>query len=51
MTASHLFLAAMFTIYVLIGIRYEERDLMKSHPEEYGKYKEEVPALIPFTKG
>jgi protein-S-isoprenylcysteine O-methyltransferase Ste14 len=40
----------MFTIYVLIGIRYEERDLMKYHPEEYGKYKEEVPALIPFTK-
>ena len=50
MTASHLFFAAMFTIYVLIGIRYEERDLMKYHPEEYGKYKEEVPALIPFTK-
>ena len=51
MTTSHLFFAAMFTIYVLVGIRYEERDLMKYHPEEYGKYKEEVPALIPFTKG
>lgn len=51
MTTSHLFFAAMFTIYVLIGIRYEERDLMKHHPEEYGKYTEEVPALIPFTKG
>lgn len=50
MTASHLFLAATFTIYVLIGIRYEERDLMKYHPEEYGKYRKEVPALIPFTK-
>ena len=50
MTASHLFFAATFTIYVLIGIRYEERDLMKYHPEEYWKYKEEVPALIPFTK-
>ncbi len=50
MTVSHLFFAAMFTIYVLIGIRYEERDLMKYHPEEYGKYKEEVPALIPFTR-
>jgi len=51
MTVSHLFFAAMFTIYVLIGIRYEERDLMKHHPEEYGKYKKEVPGLIPFTKG
>jgi protein-S-isoprenylcysteine O-methyltransferase Ste14 len=50
MTASHLLFAAQFTIYVLIGLHYEERDLMKHHPEEYGKYKEEVPSLIPFTK-
>jgi protein-S-isoprenylcysteine O-methyltransferase Ste14 len=51
MTVSHLFFAAMFTIYVLIGITYEERDLMKHHPEEYAKYKKQVPGLIPFTKG
>jgi len=51
MTASHLLFAALFTIYILIGIRFEERDLTKYHPAEYGKYKKEVPALIPFTKG
>jgi protein-S-isoprenylcysteine O-methyltransferase Ste14 len=39
------------TIYVVIGIRFEERDLMKYHPAQYGKYKQQVPALIPFTKG
>ena len=50
MTASHLCFAIMFTIYVLIGIRFEERDLMKAHPQENKKYKEEVPSLIPFTK-
>jgi methanethiol S-methyltransferase len=50
MTASHFFFAVLFTIYVLVGIRYEERDLMKYHPEEYGKYKEAVPALLPFIK-
>jgi len=50
MTASHLCFALMFTIYVLIGTRYEERDLIKAHPGEYEKYKEEVPGLIPFTK-
>lgn len=50
MTASHLCFAVMFTIYVLIGTRYEERDLMKAHPEEYEKYREEVPGLIPFIK-
>ena len=48
MTISHLCFAAMFTIYVLIGTTYDERDLMKHHPEEYGKYKEQVPGLIPF---
>jgi methanethiol S-methyltransferase len=50
MTASHLLFAALFTTYVLIGIRFEERDLMKYHPHDYGKYKKAVPALIPFTK-
>jgi methanethiol S-methyltransferase len=50
MSVSHLLFASLFTIYVLIGLRYEERDLMKHHPDEYGRYKEQVPALIPFTK-
>jgi methanethiol S-methyltransferase len=50
MTAGHLFFAALFTVYVLIGTRYEERDLMAYHPDEYGEYKKTVPALIPFTK-
>ena len=50
MTVSHLFFAAIFTIYVLIGTRYEEHDLIKYHPEEYAKYKKQVPGLIPFTK-
>jgi len=51
MTLGHLFFAALFTVYILIGITYEERDLMKHHPEEYGKYRNQVPGLIPFTKG
>jgi methanethiol S-methyltransferase len=50
MTASHLLFALLFTFYVLIGLRYEERDLMKHHPDEYGRYKQQVPSLIPFTK-
>lgn len=50
MTASHLLFASLFTIYVLIGLRFEERDLMKYHPGEYGRYKQQVPSLIPFTK-
>jgi len=50
MTLSHLYLAILFTVYVLIGTRFEERDLMKYHPVEYTDYKEKVPGIIPFTK-
>jgi protein-S-isoprenylcysteine O-methyltransferase Ste14 len=50
MTVGHLFFAGIFTVYVLIGIRFEERDLVNYHPDEYRKYQAEVPGLIPFTK-
>ncbi|OQK18568.1 hypothetical protein AU255_12370 [Methyloprofundus sedimenti] len=51
MTLSHLCLAAIFTTYILIGVKFEERDLIKNHGDEYLKYKEAVPGLIPFAKG
>ena len=51
MTVSHLLLASIFTAYILIGVKFEERDLIKNHGEDYVKYKQDVPGLIPFTKG
>ncbi len=51
MTVSHLYLAVMFTCYILIGVKFEERDLIKTHADEYVKYMEKVPGLIPFSKG
>ena len=33
MTVTHLFFAVMTTAYILIAIQWEERDLMKVHPE------------------
>lgn len=47
MTVGHLLLAAGMTIYVLIAIPYEERDLVKFHPD-YDQYRKEVPALVPI---
>lgn len=49
MTVSHLFLAIGLTIYTLVAIQFEERDLMAAHPE-YTKYKEDVAMLVPLFK-
>lgn len=47
MTAGHLLLAAGMTAYMLIAIRYEERDLVHFLGEDYIRYREKVPMLIP----
>ena len=46
MTLSHLVLAAGLSAYILVAIRYEERDLMREH-REYADYRQRVPMLIP----
>ena len=46
MTVTHLFFAAVTTAYILVAIRFEERDLANRHPE-YAAYRRRVPMLIP----
>ncbi len=46
MTVSHLVFAAGMTIYMLIGIQLEERDLTLELPE-YEQYMRKVPMLLP----
>jgi protein-S-isoprenylcysteine O-methyltransferase Ste14 len=47
MTGAHLLFAIMTTTYMLIAIRWEERDLVMVHGAKYEKYRKEVPKLIP----
>jgi protein-S-isoprenylcysteine O-methyltransferase Ste14 len=52
MTLGHLMLAVGMTAYILIAIRYEERDLVQILGDDYAQYREKVPMLIPrFGKG
>ncbi len=52
MTVGHLLLAVGMTAYILIAIRYEERDLVQILGDDYAQYRKKVPMLIPqFGKG
>lgn len=50
MTAAHLVFALAMTAYILIAIRYEERDLVTFHGRDYAEYRKRVPMLNPFGK-
>jgi protein-S-isoprenylcysteine O-methyltransferase Ste14 len=47
MTAGHALFSAGMTAYILIALRYEERDLVQNIGERYQRYREQVPALLP----
>ena len=47
MTAAHLIFASLTTAYVLVAIRWEERDLEVAFGEVYSDYKKRTPMLVP----
>ena len=49
MTVGHLVFSVGTTLYILIAIKLEERNLVEFHPE-YADYRRRVPMLIPFTR-
>lgn len=51
MTVAHLFFALLTTAYILIAIRFEERDLGSEHGARYSEYRKQVPMLVPRLGG
>ncbi len=50
MTQGHLLLALGLTAYILIGIGFEERDLVRYLGMPYRKYQQTVPRLFPWRR-
>ncbi|MEQ8952511.1 MAG: isoprenylcysteine carboxylmethyltransferase family protein, partial [Gammaproteobacteria bacterium] len=50
MSMSHFTLAVLMTVYIIVGLHYEEIDLEQFLGEAYRDYKQRVPKLIPFSK-
>lgn len=51
MTAAHLLFAIVTTVYILVAIQLEERDLVDVHGVDYENYRSRVPMLIPRLFG
>ena len=47
MTYGHLLMATLFSMYIMIGLYFEEKDLEKELGEVYTRYKERVGFMLP----
>jgi protein-S-isoprenylcysteine O-methyltransferase Ste14 len=48
MTFSHLLLSAGMTLYIVIGVHFEERSLARELGQAYTFYQEATPRFLPF---
>ena len=51
MNYGHLMFSLFFTLYIFIGLYYEEKDLIVELGETYEAYRNRVAKIIPFGKG
>lgn len=48
MTVAHLVFAIATTVYILLAIQFEEKDLVSLHGDEYRRYQKSVPMIVPL---
>ncbi|MCU0961785.1 MAG: DUF1295 domain-containing protein [Pirellulaceae bacterium] len=48
MSAGHLLFSSVITAYVLVGVAFEERDLLRAYGASYAEYRRTTPMLIPL---
>jgi steroid 5-alpha reductase family enzyme len=47
MTIAHLVFAVATTVYILVAIQLEERDMVRAHGAQYEAYRAQVSMLVP----
>lgn len=50
MTIGHALFSIVTTLYILIALQFEERDLLSYHGAAYKEYQDEVSMIVPFPK-
>jgi protein-S-isoprenylcysteine O-methyltransferase Ste14 len=48
MTVGRCTFAACYTLYILVALWFEERDLLAQHGAAYADYRARVPKLLPL---
>lgn len=51
MTVGHLVFSIVFSLYVMIGIHFEERGLLKALGHEYAAWRSKTPMIFPIGRG